>query len=99
ILNINYLQSPLTYGYSSGSIGFVYRPVWFTNTKGAEVVATYSKAPNSFISGYWPGYEKAQGQPVMTAEKDNRVILIGLEIGFRQHPSYLYSLLANAIYL
>ncbi|WNS75306.1 M14 family zinc carboxypeptidase [Bacillus sp. DTU_2020_1000418_1_SI_GHA_SEK_038] len=99
ILNINYLPSPLTYGYSSGSIGFVYRPVWFTNTKGAVVAATYSKASDSLISGYWPGYEKAQGQPVIIAEKDNRVILIGMDIGFRQYPSYLYGLLANAIYL
>jgi len=97
IVCMRYIPGPLTEGYSQTDIGFVYRPVWFTSTDGAEVAAEYGSGPGSFIAGYWPEHQKAEGQAAILSEKDGRVILIGPEICHRAHTEYLYRLLVNAI--
>ena len=80
------------------SIGFVYRPVWYTNTDNMEVLASFSSSPQSFIAGYWPDFNKAKGLPVIIKDKNLDVILIGLEICHRAQPEYLFRLLVNAIH-
>ncbi|KAF1083824.1 murein peptide amidase A [Sporotomaculum syntrophicum] len=97
IVNIRYIPGPLTEGYLATDIGFVYRPVWFTNTTEAVVVANYDSGPGSFIAGYWPEHSKAEGEAAILTEKDGRVVLIGPEICHRAHTEYLYRLIANTI--
>ncbi|MCX7570299.1 DUF2817 domain-containing protein [Tumebacillus sp. DT12] len=98
IVSVNYSASPLTLGYKSTDIGFVYRPAWFTNTAGTDVVATYANTPDFFLSGHWRNNTAAAGKAVIVQEQDQNVTLIGLEAGFRDHTEYLYRLLSNAVY-
>ena len=98
IVQVDYHQNSITNGYSPKSIGFVYRPVWYTNTDNMEVLASFSSSPQSFIAGYWPDFNKAKGLPVIIKDKNLDVILIGLEICYRAQPEYLFRLLVNAIH-
>ena len=98
IVQVDYHQNPITNGYSPNNIGFVYRPVWYTNTDNMEVLASFSTSPQSFIAGYWPDFNKAKGLPVIIKDKNLDVILIGLEICHRSQPEYLFRLLVNAIH-
>ncbi|TCP54515.1 zinc carboxypeptidase [Tumebacillus sp. BK434] len=98
IVKINYSDSPLTAGYGSNDIGFVYRPVWYTNTAGYAVDASYANEGGFFLAGHWINSKSAQGKPVIVHDPSKEVTLIGLEAGFRDHTDYLFRLLANAIY-
>lgn len=98
IVKVDYKNTPLTYGFNKNDIGFVYRPVWFTNTDEVEVSATFTKGDTAFISGYWPDHHKAQEHPVIVSDKSGQIILIGLEVCFRGLTNYFYPLLVNAIY-
>lgn len=98
IVSIDYKNTPLTDGFNKNDIGFVYRPVWFTNIDEVEVLATYTKGDTAFISGYWPDHHKAQKHSVIVSDKSGQIILIGLEVCFRGLTNYFYPLLVNAIY-
>ncbi|ARU63602.1 hypothetical protein CBW65_23245 [Tumebacillus avium] len=98
IVKVNYASSPLTAGYGASDIGFVYRPVWYTNTAGYAVDASYANESGFFLAGHWRNSSGAQGQPVIVHDPSKAVTLIGLEAGFRDHTDYLFRLLSNAIY-
>ncbi|MFD1927905.1 M14 family zinc carboxypeptidase [Sporosarcina siberiensis] len=98
IVQVDYHQNPITNGYSQKNTGFVYRPVWYTNTDNMEVLASFSSSTPSVIAGYWPDFNKAKGLPVIIKDKNLDVILIGLEICHRAQPDYLFRLLVNAIH-
>lgn len=97
VVSVHYKDTSLTAGYKEEDAGFVYNPVWYTDIADDRVVASYADQ-NFFRAGFWKDSEVAQGQPVIIKGHYNAVTLIGLEVGFRAHPEYLYRLLSNAIY-
>ncbi|SEA86399.1 Zinc carboxypeptidase [Thalassobacillus cyri] len=97
IVKVDYLESPLTAGYVSNDIGFVYNPVWYTNLNDQTLAASFAEA-DFFQAGFWKNSETAAGEAVIIQEKDKDVTLIGLEAGFRDHTSHLYRLLSNTIF-
>lgn len=98
IVQVDYAATPLTYGYGADDIGFVYRPVWYTNTAGYTVAATLDDSPGFFLAGHWQNRSAAQGQAVILKDNTQDVTLIGLEAGFRDHTDYLFRLLSNAVF-
>lgn len=98
IVKVDYLDSPLTSGYKKDDIGFVYGPVWYSNTENTEVAAAFSGKNDFFLAGHWKGSETAKEKAVMVKEKDQPVTLIGIEAGFRNHTDYLFRLLSNSIF-
>ncbi|WLD93284.1 M14 family zinc carboxypeptidase [Alkalihalobacillus sp. AL-G] len=99
IVKVNYdSESLLTAGYEATDFGFVYRPVWYTNTDDMTVHASFINDESFFMAGHWENRSAAQGKPVIVKEKDEDVTLIGLEAGFRDHTDYLYRLLSNTIF-
>ncbi|WP_085505006.1 M14 family zinc carboxypeptidase [Thalassobacillus devorans] len=97
IVTVDYQDSSLTAGYDSNDIGFVYSPVWYTSLTDQTVAASFAEE-DFFQSGFWKNSEQAAGGAVIIQENDADVTLIGLEAGFRDHTSYLYRLLSNAIF-
>ncbi|QKY70390.1 M14 family zinc carboxypeptidase [Lentibacillus sp. CBA3610] len=97
VVNVNYKDTSLTAGYDDQDVGFVYNPVWYTNIENDRVIASFADQ-DLFKAGFWEDAEAAQGQPVITKGNHQGVTLMGLEVGFRDHPEYLYRLLSNAIY-
>lgn len=101
IVTVDYQGSGVTAGYSQNDIGFVYRPVWYTNTDNDQVAATFEDSSDFFVAGHWREDAKkgeAQGKAVIVKEKDKDVTMIGLEAGFRDHTDYLFRLLSNSIF-
>lgn len=97
VVNVSYKGTAFTVGYGANDIGFVYNPAWYTNVEADRVIASYADQ-NFFKAGFWKNSQIAQGQPVMIKGPNPGVTLIGLEVGFRAHPEYLYRLITNAIY-
>ncbi|WP_449538892.1 M14 family zinc carboxypeptidase [Ferdinandcohnia sp. Marseille-Q9671] len=98
IVQIDYTGKGVTAGYSQDDIGFIYGPVWYSNTEETEVFATFDQGEDFFVSGHWKNRQPARGQAVIVTEKDAAVTLIGLEAGFRNHTDYLFRLLSNTIF-
>lgn len=98
IVNVEYKNSPLTAGYKQEDVGFVYSPVWYTNTDNVNVAATFANSDDFFVAGHWKDRNNAKGQAVIIHEKENPVTLIGIEAGFRNHTDYLFRLLSNSIH-
>jgi hypothetical protein len=98
IVKVDYAGEGLTAGYTKDDIGFVYRPVWYTNTDNDYVAATLDDNKNFFVAGHWKGNAAAQGKAIIVKEKDKDVTMIGLEAGFRDHTDYLFRLLSNSIF-
>ncbi|OQP05676.1 hypothetical protein B1690_12530 [Geobacillus sp. 46C-IIa] len=98
IVRVNYSGTGTTVGYGQGDIGFVYRPVWYTNTGNDIIEATLMNDSGFFVAGHWKNRDAAQGAAVIVRERNADVTLIGLEAGFRDHTDYLFRLLANAIW-
>ncbi|AHA58114.1 hypothetical protein M493_02172 [Geobacillus genomosp. 3] len=98
IVRVDYSGKGTTAGYGQDDIGFVYRPVWYTNTGNDIVEATFDNTPGFFKAGHWKNRSAAQGAAVIVREQNADVTLIGLEAGFRDHTDYLFRLLANAIW-
>ncbi|MDQ0970657.1 hypothetical protein QFZ31_000535 [Neobacillus niacini] len=97
IIHVDYRDHPINEGYSPKDIGYVYRPVWFSNTDGVEIIASLSSDEDGLIAGNWPDFENAKGYPVIIKEKTRDVLLIGLEICHRAQPEHLFTILENAI--
>ncbi|MDM5314572.1 M14 family zinc carboxypeptidase [Fictibacillus sp. b24] len=97
IVKVNNEKDEVTTGYNTADLGFVYRPVWFTELGNAKSVATLASG-DFFVAGHWKGNEQAAGQAVIVEETGKDVTLIGLEAGFRDHTDYLFRLLSNALY-
>ncbi|SFA99727.1 Zinc carboxypeptidase [Lentibacillus halodurans] len=97
VVNVDYKDTSLTAGYNEQDIGFVYNPVWYRNVADDRVIASFADQ-DFFKAGFWKNSEAAQGQSVMIKGNHQGVTLLGLEIGFRAHPEYLYRMLSNAIY-
>ncbi|MDN4072461.1 M14 family zinc carboxypeptidase [Fictibacillus terranigra] len=98
IVNVNYGTTDLTNGYHQTDYGFVYGPVWYTNTNGYETAASFKNGGDFFTAGHWKNRQAAQGQAVIIKDKSKDVTLMGLEAGFRDHTDYLFRLLSNAVY-
>jgi hypothetical protein len=98
IVKVDYAGEGLTAGYTKDDIGFVYRPVWYTNTDNDHVAATLDDKENFFVAGHWKGNAAAQGKAIIVKEKDKDVTMIGLEAGFRDHTDYLFRILSNSIF-
>ncbi|WP_043931185.1 M14 family zinc carboxypeptidase [Bacillus sp. EB01] len=98
IVRVDYKGAGITAGYGGNDVGFVYGPVWYTNTTNTNVEATFAATPDFFESGHWKNREAASGQAVIVEERDRPVTLIGLEAGFRNHTDYLFRLLSNSIF-
>ncbi|MDZ5473875.1 M14 family zinc carboxypeptidase [Bacillus sp. 31A1R] len=98
IVNVNYEESSLTAGYNQEDIGFVYRPVWYTNLENDTVYANLKNDEDFFVAGHWRNRTNAQGQAIIVKENNKDVTLIGLEVGFRDHTDYLFRLLSNTIF-
>ncbi|MFE1242588.1 M14 family zinc carboxypeptidase [Fictibacillus sp. NPDC058756] len=97
IVEVVYGEDELSKGYKENDLGFVYKPVWFTELGEAKTVASF-KTGDFFMAGHWKNNELAAGQAVIVEETDEDVTLIGLEAGFRDHTDYLFRLLSNALY-
>ncbi|OOE14853.1 M14 family zinc carboxypeptidase [Fictibacillus arsenicus] len=97
IVEVAYGEDELSKGYKENDLGFVYKPVWFTELGKAKSVASF-KTGDFFVAGHWKNNELAAGQAVIVEETDEDVTLIGLEAGFRDHTDYLFRLLSNALY-
>ncbi|MBY6037484.1 hypothetical protein KUV80_12490 [Fictibacillus nanhaiensis] len=97
IVEVSYEEDELSKGYKDNDLGFVYKPVWFTELGKAKTVALFNTG-DFFVAGHWKGYEQASGKAVIVEETDKDVTLIGLEAGFRDHTDYLFRLLSNALY-
>lgn len=97
IVEVTYGEDELSKGYKENDLGFVYKPVWFTELDDAKTVASF-KSGDFFVAGHWKNNELAAGQAVIVEEPDTDVTLIGLEAGFRDHTDYLFRLLSNALY-
>ncbi|KSU83509.1 Zinc carboxypeptidase [Fictibacillus enclensis] len=98
IVRVDYKNNPLTQGYKSSDYGFVYGPVWYSDTDGYDTVATFKNNADFFVAGHWKNRQAAQGQPVIIKDKSKDVTLMGIEAGFRDHNDYLFRLLSNAVY-
>ncbi|MBS4219680.1 hypothetical protein KHA96_15305 [Bacillus sp. FJAT-49711] len=98
IVRIDYKGEGITAGYGQDDIGFVYGPVWYSNTEETRVFATFGQEEDFFLSGHWKNRESARGQAVIVTEKEAAVTLIGLEAGFRNHTDYLFRLLSNTVF-
>lgn len=99
IVHVQFPESPLSFGYKSLDQGFVYRPVWFTETPEVKVLARFENNPQFFISGFWrQKRETAQGQPVVIKIEEKKIFLIGLELGYKMYPYHLFPILASVIY-
>lgn len=97
IVEVAYGEDELSKGYKENDLGFVYKPVWFTELGEAKTVASF-KTGDFFVAGHWKNNELAAGQAVIVEETDEDVTMIGLEAGFRDHTDYLFRLLSNALY-
>ncbi|UOR13645.1 M14 family zinc carboxypeptidase [Halobacillus amylolyticus] len=97
IVHVNYGNTPLTAGYDTTDIGFVYSPVWYTNITDQTIAASFEEE-DFFKAGFWKNREDARGKAVIIQENEKDVTLIGLEAGFRDHTDYLYRLISNAIF-
>ncbi|MFC7371672.1 M14 family zinc carboxypeptidase [Fictibacillus iocasae] len=97
IVNVNYGASEITSGYKSTDVGFVYRPVWYTDLGDATSLATFGSG-DFFVAGHWQNNSIAAGQPVIVKEGKGDVTLIGLEAGFRDHTDYLFRLMSNTLF-
>jgi Zinc carboxypeptidase len=97
IVEVTYSEDELSKGYKQNDLGFVYKPVWFTELGDAKTVASFDTG-DFFVAGHWKNNELASGQAVIIEETDEDVTLIGLEAGFRDHTDYLFRLLSNALY-
>ncbi|WP_175384388.1 hypothetical protein [Bacillus sp. FJAT-27225] len=98
IVRVDYKGTRITVGYGANDVGFVYGPVWYTNTDNKNVEATFATSPDFFESGHWKNREAASGQAIIVEEKNRPVTLIGIEAGFRNHTDYLFRLLSNSIF-
>ncbi|SFD54189.1 Zinc carboxypeptidase [Bacillus sp. OV194] len=98
IVRVDYNHSALTQGYNESDYGFVYGPVWYTNTDGYETAASFKNSSEFFMAGHWKNHQAAQGQAVIIKDQSKDVTLMGIEAGFRDHTDYLFRLLSNAVY-
>jgi hypothetical protein len=98
IVKVNYNSYPLSWGYGQEEYGFVYGPVWYTETKECDVIARFKDEEDFFVAGHWSNREVAKGKAVFITERSLPVTLIGLEAGFRNHPKHLYRLVSNSIF-
>ncbi|CAM3850578.1 M14 family zinc carboxypeptidase [Mesobacillus zeae] len=104
IVNVDYDGDTVTAGYGKNDLGFVFQPVWYTNTENDKVEATFSTKPDFFVAGHWNDLysentrDSARGKAVIVKEKDKNVTMIGIEAGFRDHTDYLFRLMSNAIF-
>lgn len=97
IVKVNYEKDEVTAGYKEADLGFVYRPVWFTELGNSKSIATLGQG-DFFVAGHWKNNQQAAGQSVIVEEAQKDVTLIGLEAGFRDHTDYLFRLLSNSLY-
>ena len=91
----------LTSGYSSNELFYVTSGSWITSVPaGAEVLATFSSDNDFFVSGWWPGHEKAKSQILAFTHQVNDTVftLFANDPAFRAHTHYSYRLLANCIF-
>lgn len=98
IVKVENGQTELTKGYKTTDYGFVYGPVWYTNTEGYSIAASFKNDPEFFTAGHWKNRQAAQGQAVILKDKTKDITLMGIEAGFRDHTDYLFRLLSNAVY-
>ncbi|MDQ0217760.1 hypothetical protein ELQ35_13360 [Peribacillus cavernae] len=98
IVKMDYKGSGVTAGYKNGDVGFVFSPVWYSDTANDDISASFINTADFLVAGHWIGKGEAQGKPVIVEEKDKDVTMIGLEPGFRDHTDYLFRLLSNAIF-
>lgn len=97
IVKVDYEKDEVTAGYKKDDLGFVYRPVWFTELGNSKSVATLGDG-DFFVAGHWKNNQLAAGQSVIVEEAQKDITLIGLEAGFRDHTDYLFRLLSNSLY-
>lgn len=97
IVEVNYKDTTLTAGYAEQGFGFVYNPVWYMDVEDDRVVANYADQ-DFFKAGFWKNSQAGQGQRSIIKGHFDTVTLLGLEVGFRDHPKNLFRLLSNAIY-
>ncbi|WP_246188233.1 M14 family zinc carboxypeptidase [Metabacillus lacus] len=98
IVTVTNTNSLLSSGYKTSDAGFVFQPVWYSNTDGKEVAAYFENSDHFFTAGYWAEHSQAKGKPVIVKDNDRNVTLIGLEAGFRNHTEHLFRYLSNAIF-
>ncbi len=91
----------LTAGYDQQENLYVTTGSWISKVpEGAEVLASFQDSEDFYISGWWPGHEKARAQPMaLTVDKGNTTYtLFANDLAFRAHTEHSYRLLANSIY-
>ncbi|MDP4099274.1 S-layer homology domain-containing protein [Paenibacillus sp. P96] len=78
---------------------------WITSVPdNADVVAQISGENGFYLAGWWPGHEKAQGQVLGIATKQDQdtanpnVVLFANDLVNRDHPQNQYRIVANAIF-
>jgi len=101
VARVNYNPfDPVTAYYPENGYAFVYYPVRFTDIGSGVKVAASLASEDMLLAGYWPGYEAAQGDPIIIhgACGNGEVILIGTTCNRRAHLQAMYRILTNAIY-
>ena len=92
-------QNPMTLGYAGDIYAFVNWPVVFSVGTGVEVIARLAQR-NMFVAGFWPGWERSQGAPIIVQGKYGKgdVILFGILPLFKAGTELTYRLVANALF-
>ncbi|MBM6618655.1 M14 family metallopeptidase [Bacillus suaedaesalsae] len=91
----------LTSGYQKDELLYTTNGAWISSVpQEAEVLASFSDSENFYVSGWWPGNEKAKGQYMaFTQQLENTSItLFANDLAFRAHTQFSYRLLANSIF-
>ncbi|MBB4823414.1 murein tripeptide amidase MpaA [Sporosarcina luteola] len=94
-------KSLYTAGYGAKEPFYVSSGTWITSVPpDADVLLTITDS-DYFISGFWPGFEEAQGNVLAftTYYNDQPFTLFANDLTFRAHTKHSYRLLANSFFL
>lgn len=91
----------ITSGYQKDELLYTTSGTWITSIpEEADILATVSDDDDFYISGWWPGNEKAKGQDLAFSQKleDANITLFANDVAFRAHTKHSYRLLSNSIF-
>ena len=103
IISMKYnAMEPVSAGFTGNDYAYIHSPIWFTGLNTDSKSVANIAEDNFFISGYWPQKETAgaAGMPIVihSENKDQDMVLIGIDPVFRCHPKATFKLIGNAIY-
>ncbi|QTD40986.1 X-prolyl-dipeptidyl aminopeptidase [Sporosarcina sp. Te-1] len=101
LFQTNVERSLYTAGYGAKEPFYVSTGVWITSVPEDANVLIKIADSDYFITGFWPGFEEAQGKVLAftTYYNDQPFTLFANDLTFRAHTRHSYRLLANSFFI